>query len=62
MTSPIAVSLGLSIAGMMTKKPIAMRKTNGTTIFTRIGLGISGFVRLSQSMPTIEAPTESQSV
>lgn len=62
MATPIAVSFGFVMAGMMTKQPIAMRKTYGMMMLTLIGRGMLGLVLRSHSIPTTEAPTDNQSV
>lgn len=56
------MSTGCDIAGITTRQPIAMRNTAGTRTLTLMGLGMSGLVCRSQSMPTTEAPTESHRV
>lgn len=62
MPTPIAVSFGWVIAGMITKQPMAIRNKRGITMLTLIGRGRSGLVLLNHNMPTTDAPTDSQSV
>lgn len=62
MARPIAVSLRLVMAGMMTRHAMAKRKRKGIARLTLMGLDMSGLVLRNHSMPTTDAPTDSHSV